>query len=321
MSEANERAKRTIERVAATKYVTAYTGSARSIAVGAQRSVMSIGAYVVSLLVLACYACWCLGCGSTELRVSTSVAGYELAYGLSPAAWPFVCITVLLGWLCALYLRTTGSVRGSPAERCVWLLLLSSLAFLAAADLVSLVFWFELVNVPLVGLLSVRPVVTHVGGVKGWVSALWLLLSYGLLSGVALLLGLYLLAAEGGAWLWTGAGTSAAVSLVLVAAFVKLSVVPLHVWLGKVHAEASTVGSVLLAGVALKLGWVLVAGVAIPQLVLPMSAQLTTELLSHSGSPSVGVLGSVYCAGLIAAAWVLSCGLVAAVDAKRWVAL
>ena len=47
------------------------------------------------------------------------------------------------------------------------------------------------------------------------------------------------------------------VMLVCVAACVKLAVVPLHIWLGKVHAEASTVGSVLLAGVGLKLGWVL----------------------------------------------------------------
>ena len=38
----------------------------------------------------------------------------------------------------------------------------------------------------------------------------------------------------------------------------KLRVVPLHVWLGKVHAEAATVGRVMLAGVALKLGWALV---------------------------------------------------------------
>lgn len=41
---------------------------------------------------------------------------------------------------------------------------------------------------------------------------------------------------------------------------VKLAVVPLHVWLGKVHAEASTCGSVLLAGVGLKLGWVVACG-------------------------------------------------------------
>ena len=55
-------------------------------------------------------------------------------------------------------------------------------------------------------------------------------------------------------------GISMGRGLVLLGALVKLAVVPLHVWLGKVHAEASTCGSVLLAGVGLKLGWVVAAG-------------------------------------------------------------
>jgi formate hydrogenlyase subunit 3/multisubunit Na+/H+ antiporter MnhD subunit len=62
---------------------------------------------------------------------------------------------------------------------------------------------------------------------------------------------------------------------------VKLSVVPLHVWLGKVHAEASTVGSVLLAGVGLKLGWVVAAWCG------PMLGVSTTV----SGGSSTGVSG------------------------------
>lgn len=42
---------------------------------------------------------------------------------------------------------------------------------------------------------------------------------------------------------------------------VKVALYPLHVWLGKVHGECSTVGSVLLAGVGLKLGyWLHVMG-------------------------------------------------------------
>jgi NADH:ubiquinone oxidoreductase subunit 4 (subunit M) len=82
---------------------------------------------------------------------------------------------------------------------------------------------------------------------------------------------------------------------------VKLSVVPLHVWLGKVHAEASTVGSVLLAGVGLKLGWVVAA------LVGP---SMDASLCSVAGL-----------AGLLVSGLVLSCGLLSAVDAKRWVAV
>jgi len=86
-------------------------------------------------------------------------------------------------------------------------------------------------------------------------------------------------------------------SLLLLGGGVKLSVVPLHVWLGKVHAEASTVGSVLLAGVGLKLGWVVAAW-----------------------SASLGSWPSLL-ACLLVSGLVLSCGLLSAVDAKRWVAV
>jgi NADH:ubiquinone oxidoreductase subunit 4 (subunit M) len=49
--------------------------------------------------------------------------------------------------------------------------------------------------------------------------------------------------------------------MVMVSGSVKVALYPLHVWLGKVHGECSTVGSVLLAGVGLKLGyWLHVLG-------------------------------------------------------------
>jgi hypothetical protein len=51
--------------------------------------------------------------------------------------------------------------------------------FLVSQDVVSLLLWFELVNVPLLGLLCVRPVVLVggglPGGLKGWASAVGLL--------------------------------------------------------------------------------------------------------------------------------------------------
>jgi NADH-quinone oxidoreductase subunit M len=42
---------------------------------------------------------------------------------------------------------------------------------------------------------------------------------------------------------------------ILLSGFIKLAVYPFHIWLGKVHVEAPTVGSILLAGVSLKTGF------------------------------------------------------------------
>jgi len=229
----------------------------------------------------------------------------------SSSAWAFSCVTALLGWLALLYNRSMG--YGASVDICVVVLCAACMGFLVAQDVVTLLLCFELVNLPLVGLLLLRPAVLlsggSAGGIKGWVSAVGLLVGYGVVSGVALVAGLLLLAGHGVAVVDLGAmddgASSLAIGVLLVAlgAGVKLSVVPLHVWLGKVHAEASTVGSVLLAGVGLKLGYV--------GLVWCMGL----------GGGSVSLSSFVVPVLLLSAGLVLSLSLLAAVDAKRWVAM
>jgi hypothetical protein len=79
---------------------------------------------------------------------------------------------------------------------CVVLLCVCSVGFLVCQDVVSLALWFEFVNVPLLGLICVRPVMVHGG--KAWVGSCWLLCGYGVVSGIALLVGLFALGAADG---------------------------------------------------------------------------------------------------------------------------
>ena len=61
---------------------------------------------------------------------------------------------------------------------CVVLLCVSSMGFLVSQDVVSFVLCFELVNVPLMGLVMLRPGFMGVGNgasVKGWSGAMGLL--------------------------------------------------------------------------------------------------------------------------------------------------
>lgn len=44
---------------------------------------------------------------------------------------------------------------------------------------------------------------------------------------------------------------------ILISGCIKLSIFPFHIWLGKVHVEAPTIGSILLAGISLKTGFYL----------------------------------------------------------------
>ena len=64
---------------------------------------------------------------------------------------------------------------------------------------------------------------------------------------------------------------------------VKVPVWPLHTWLPDAHTEAPTVGSVLLAGILLKMGTYGFVRIALP--VLPGAA--------HQWAPAIGVLGAI----------------------------
>jgi NADH-quinone oxidoreductase subunit M len=64
---------------------------------------------------------------------------------------------------------------------------------------------------------------------------------------------------------------------------VKVPVWPLHTWLPDAHTEAPTVGSVLLAGILLKMGTYGFVRIALP--VLPEAA--------HEWAPVIGVLGAI----------------------------
>jgi NADH-quinone oxidoreductase subunit M len=138
---------------------------------------------------------------------------------------------------------------------------------------------FELLNLPLLGMLWFR---SHVG-LKGILNASILLVVYSLTSGMMLVV-----------------GVSIQIGLLIgLAAGVKLALVPVHVWLGKVHVECSTLGSVLLAGVALKVGYYV--GMLFGSLVYPYLASSTWFFF----------LGVV----------VVQLSLLDAVDGKRFVAL
>ena len=81
------------------------------------------------------------------------------------------------------------------------------------------------------------------------------------------------------------------IAFVLVAGglAVKVPMWPLHTWLPDAHSEAPTVGSVLLAGVLLKMGTYGLIRIALP--ILPEGALAVAPFLG-----ALGVIGIVYAA-------------------------
>jgi NADH-quinone oxidoreductase subunit M len=99
------------------------------------------------------------------------------------------------------------------------------------------------------------------------------------------------LSARGGAGLSHGTQL-AAFALLLVAFAVKSPLWPLHTWLPDAHTEAPTIGSVLLAGVLLKMGTYGIVRVALP--VLPDGARAFAPVMGVLAVAAI-IVGSLVC--------------------------
>src|SRR5213596_236567 len=191
------------------------------------------------------------------------VIGARYHVGIDGISMPLYVLTFLLGFLCAVY---TGRYVPEPgrikAFLALTLLLITGMAgtFVAFDLILFFVFW-ELVLVPMYFLIGVW------GSANRQYAAIKFFL-YTLLGSVFMLLGFIAMYFKSSPHtfdiiaLQHQAATSPfarnAQLLIFAAVFlgfaVKVPVWPFHTWLPDAHTEAPTVGSMLLAGVLLKLG-------------------------------------------------------------------
>jgi NADH-quinone oxidoreductase subunit M len=186
--------------------------------------------------------------------------GVRFTLGVDGISLPLILLTVLLVLLCAAY--TTGSVpqRGGVRQLMALMLLLEVgvLGTFVALDLIVFFVFFEIVLIPMYFLIAIWG-----GNARGPASVKFILFT--LLGSALMLVGFLIitthagtsdmraLAAAHGAGLSHGEQVLAFVFL-LIGFGIKSPMWPLHTWLPDAHTEAPTVGSVLLAGVLLKLG-------------------------------------------------------------------
>ncbi|MFI2214522.1 NuoM family protein [Streptomyces sp. NPDC020141] len=186
-----------------------------------------------------------------DVRVHLGVDGISL---------PLLVLTALLTFLCALYSYYKMPEGPSPKGFVALLLVLESgtLLTFAVLDLVLFFLAFEMVLIPMYFLIA------RWGG-RARRAAAWKFILYTLLGSVIMLLGLLLIGLQAGTFdmvaLATdnGRGLTLFTQVIAVLAIgiglaVKTPMWPLHSWLPDAHTAAPTVGSVLLAGVLLKMG-------------------------------------------------------------------
>lgn len=191
-----------------------------------------------------------------SLGISLTRLG-DVKLGLDGLSLIFVVLTTYLMPLAIL--STYATVTHNARSQLICLLLVESLLIIAFSSLDLIVFYvsFEAVLVPLFVIIGLH------GSTKERIRASMLLFIYTLTGSFFMLLGIMkllsvtgtsdmillslkiqLIPSDTGRWIWLG---------IFFGIAVKTPLVPLHGWLFRGHAEASLAGSIVLAGIILKL--------------------------------------------------------------------
>ena len=228
--------------------------------------------------------------------------GLRFHLGVDGISSPLVLLTAGLTFLCAVYTLKirpeAGRTRGLVGL--VLLLEVGMLGTFVALDLLLFFVFFEVVLVPMWFVIALWGDSSDPGG---RVRAANTFILYTLLGSAVMLLGILLVGFKAGTFdiveltQRAGSGLSHDVQVLAFAAMalglaVKTPMWPLHSWLPDAHTAAPTVGSVLLAGVLLKMGTYGLVRIAVP--IVPAGAH---ELAPYLGAFAVvGILyGSLAC--------------------------
>jgi NADH-quinone oxidoreductase subunit M len=227
-----------------------------------------------------------------DVRIHLGVDGISL---------PLLVLTALLTFLCALYSYFNMPAGPSPKAFVALLLVLESgtLATFAVLDLLLFFLAFEMVLIPMYFLIA------RWGG-EGRRPAAWRFILYTLLGSVVMLLGLLLIGLKAGTFdmvaLATDNGRDITTSVQVIAVLaigiglaVKTPMWPLHSWLPDAHTAAPTVGSVLLAGVLLKMGTYGFVRIALP--ITPDGMHTLAPYLAAFAAAGI-IYGSLACLSL-----------------------
>ena len=184
------------------------------------------------------------------------LSGTTFLLGIDGISLVFILLTTFLIPICLL--SSWESVKHLTKEFTISLLILESLLIIVflVLDLISFYIFFESTLIPMLLIIVVW------GSRKEKIQAAYYLIIYTLIGSVLMLLGIFYLYSEVGTTdyqILLNSSINENVQKILWLAFfasfaVKIPMVPFHIWLPQAHTEAHLSGSVVLAGILLKLG-------------------------------------------------------------------
>ncbi|MBZ7927468.1 NADH-quinone oxidoreductase subunit M (plasmid) [Ensifer adhaerens] len=191
-----------------------------------------------------------------ERRPWVPALGITYALGIDGISALFVFLTTLLGWICVL--ASWVAIDRKVKEFMISLLAMQALMLgvFSALDLFLFYVCWEAMLIPMYLIIGVW-------GGEGRVYAAFKFFLYTLTGSLLFLVGVIVLYLQGGRTFDILALMAANLPFTtqswlffafLVAFAVKVPMVPLHTWLPDAHVQAPTAGSIILAGVLLKMG-------------------------------------------------------------------
>jgi len=247
--------------------VVAFTPSSRPNAARYTALGFALAAWVVSLLMLAAFVSGTSGYQMTETYPWIPMFGIQYAVGIDGLSLALVVLTTTLSWISIL--ASFSPIQSRVKEYMVSFLVLEvgMIGVFVSLDLFLFYIFWELVLVPMYLIIGIW-------GGKNRIYATIKFVLYTLVGSllmlVAILATAYAYQATTGTWdgafsvpiLSEFASTGAfggTFGLIAFGAFflafaIKVPMFPFHTWLPDAHVEAPTAGSVILAGVLLKLG-------------------------------------------------------------------
>ncbi|MEO6606233.1 MAG: NADH-quinone oxidoreductase subunit M, partial [Aeromicrobium sp.] len=223
----------------------------RNVVSGRLAAMLGAAAMAVSLVL---YALVWEGRTKVSGEVDTSwiePLGARLHLGVTYISWPFLLMTALIGLLCCVWLVAENS---SPSlVGLVLVISASALGVFSSLDLLLFFIFFELALIPMWFVIAWFG---DPADPEGRRRAATRFLLFTVTGSALLLVGIIIVAADSRSLQIFDIASGSLVGMVLIALgfAVKTPLVPLHTWLPDAHSKAPTVGSVLLAGVFLKLG-------------------------------------------------------------------
>ena len=194
--------------------------------------------------------------GRTQVSGEVDVSWIEplharLPLGVTYISWPFLLMTALLGLLCCVWLVADGT---SPTlVGLVLIVTAAALGVFSSLDLLLFFVFFELALIPMWFVIALWGDPADPAGRR---RAATRFLLFTVTGSAILLVGIIIVALDSSSLQIEdiSSGSLVAVVVICLGFAVKTPLVPLHTWLPDAHSKAPTVGSVLLAGVFLKLG-------------------------------------------------------------------